>query len=143
MKKLSYIYPFFLLFIVIFICHFFTEKCADDIRYMHALDNQSYKEFISHHYFQWSSRILIDSTIVLLSRLNMWIWRILDSVFFVLIAYFIFKLFGGSSEKYSNYVICIFNASFSNMDAELDRLDCNYGNLYMAYFIRPICNDDI
>ena len=106
MKKYNNIYPFLLLLVVVFICHFFTEKGADDIRYMHALDDQSYKDFITRHYYQWSSRILIDSTIVLFSRSNIWIWRVLDSVFFVSIAFLIFKIFGKKDEKNLSSIIC-------------------------------------
>ena len=92
---------------VLLICHAFSERCADDIRYLHELDNKTYLEFIKEHYLTWSSRLIIDSSIVLFSKCNMWLWRIVDSFMFVLIAIMIDLIFGKDEQYRSGLISCL------------------------------------
>ena len=95
------------LFAILLICHAFSERCADDIRYLHELDNKTYIEFIKEHYLTWSSRLVIDSSIVLFSKCNMWLWRIVDSLMFVLIAMMIDLFWGKSQHGRSGSISCL------------------------------------
>lgn len=92
---------------VLLICHAFSERCADDIRYLHELDNQTYFAFLKEHFFTWSSRLIIDSSIVLFSKCDMWLWRIVDSLMFVLIAIMIDIIFGKNQQSKHGMISCL------------------------------------
>lgn len=64
--------------------------------FRHQLDSFSMKEYLAARYETWSSRLLIEAVLVLVSR-NMVLWKILDSVCWVFLAWALIWLF---PEKY-------------------------------------------
>ena len=101
------LYYYGALFAILLICHTFSKRYADDIRYLHELDNQTYIEFLKIHFFTNSSRLIIDSSIILFSKCNMWLWRIVDSFMFVLIAIMIDLIFGKDEQYRSGLISCL------------------------------------
>lgn len=88
-KKRAYL----LFFLIILIIHHFFNFMNDDITFFSkALDNSSLFTFISGRYNTWSSRIIIESFLVIISR-NIYVWRILNSLVIVLLVYSIEELF--------------------------------------------------
>ena len=98
--------PYVFLFLLLLLVHSNMGICSDDIVNQHRLDDQSLFAFIAHDYQHWSSRFLLNSLIAVLSRCNLWIWRIMDSAVFVLIAFMINKLFVRKYDFISNSIIC-------------------------------------
>lgn len=83
---------YFLLFGIVFIIHFFFHFSNDDVTYFsHVLDTMSLGEFIKLRYSTWTSRLLIEGLLVFISR-NIYLWRILDSLVFVLFIWCVQKL---------------------------------------------------
>ena len=83
---------YFLLFVIVFIVHFFFHFSNDDVTYFsHVLDTMSLGEFIKLRYFTWTSRLLIEGLLVFISR-NIYLWRFLDSLVFVLFIWCVQKL---------------------------------------------------
>lgn len=79
----------------------------DDVNYFSSiLNNMSIIDFVVHRYNAWSSRVIIEGLLSIVSR-NVFIWRVLDSLVIVLLVFSIDKLFGLSSKK-NGYLIVMF-----------------------------------
>ena len=60
--------------------------------FRHQLDHLSMKEYLLARYETWSSRLLIEAVLVLVSR-NVLLWKILDAVCWVFLAWALIWLF--------------------------------------------------
>lgn len=82
-----------LFFVIILIMHMFYNFSNDDVNYFNSiLDNKNIIDFVIERYNNWSSRVIIESLLVIVSR-NIYLWRVLDSLVIVLLVYSINKLF--------------------------------------------------
>lgn len=72
--------------------------------FRHQLDSFSMQEFLSARYETWSSRLLIEAVLVLVSR-NMLLWKILDSFFWVFLAWGMVWLFPKDQREKAAYLI--------------------------------------
>ena len=82
-----------LFFVIISIMHMFYNFSNDDVNYFNSiLDNKNIMDFVIERYNNWSSRVIIESLLVVVSR-NIYLWRVLDSLVIVLLVYSINKLF--------------------------------------------------
>ena len=89
-SNINYLYILF--FIGVFILHLFFRFSNDDINYFNTiLDKMSLNKFIIMRYNTWTSRIIIESVLVVISR-YIYLWRIIDSLMMVLLFYSINKL---------------------------------------------------
>lgn len=88
--------PYFLLFVFfsfLFFIHCFTKFGGDDTSYFSLmLDTYSLFSFLKMRYLSWSSRIIIEGFLVVLSR-HLYLWRILDSFIYTLLIYASNRLF--------------------------------------------------
>ena len=92
---------------IIFCMHFFFFFSGDDISYFSSiLDNYSLKDFLITRYNTWSSRVIIESILVVVSR-NIYLWRILDVCMIVLLVYSVNKIFFKESNS-KNIILCCF-----------------------------------
>lgn len=83
-------------FLLVLLVHQFMNFSNDDVNYFSSvLDKMSIFEFIGHRYNSWSSRVLIEALLSVLSR-NVFLWRVLDSLVIVLLVFSINKLFSKS-----------------------------------------------
>ena len=86
-------FPFLVMFIILFVCHFtFKLNFGDDVFFK----NINYKEifsWLSSRYNGWSSRVIIEFTLVSMLKLPSFVWCALNSMFIVLIAYSISRIF--------------------------------------------------
>lgn len=85
-------YPFIIFFAVMLVMHLVMGLNGDDIRYAKVLSNTTLADYMVYRYRYWSSRILIESVLVVLARENMIIWKILDCVIYTLGIYYAIKL---------------------------------------------------
>lgn len=98
-------FPFFLLFALELLAHFFmTMTIGDDIPF-----SEIYKTGVlsrlSWGYENWSTRLLIEGVYYNLYRFPFGIWKMIDSSLIVLIGYSISKLFVYSNKRKNNYII--------------------------------------
>lgn len=85
-------YPFILFFALMFIMHMIMGFNGDDVKFSKVLSNQTLAGYISYRYYNWSSRLVIESILVVLTRQNMFLWKILDCVIYTLGVYYAIKL---------------------------------------------------
>ncbi|MGN0412023.1 MAG: DUF6056 family protein [Lachnospiraceae bacterium] len=89
--SLSYL----ILFLVIFFLHILAkEGQQDDSWFATALEGTNLGGFLLYRYKRWSSRVLIEGLLVLLTGCSFWVWRILDSLIMCLGIYSIVELCG-------------------------------------------------
>ncbi len=86
-------YPFLLFFALMLLMHLVMGVNGDDIRYAKVLTNQTLVDYISYRYYNWSSRIVIESILIVLVRQNMIIWEIIDCVLYTVAVYYVIKVF--------------------------------------------------
>jgi hypothetical protein len=100
-KKYS---PFILFVGVILILHSIMGFNGDDIRYAKVLTNQTLIDYVNYRYYNWSSRVIIDGLIAVLTRYDMIIWKILDIIVYTLGVYYIIKLVNKNYSKKIAYI---------------------------------------
>ena len=91
--KLNSYLPYVLIFCMVLSYSFTTGLIKDDIWYGDALINRNIFSFLDFRYNTWTSRIIIEFCWGSLSIINLNIWRIINSLIFLLIPYSISKLF--------------------------------------------------
>lgn len=79
-NKIYFNKEYILLFVLVLFFHLFTKFQYDDVLFSKYLINSSFMEFLIDRYHGWSSRIIIESVLTLLTMQDMIIWRILDSL---------------------------------------------------------------
>ena len=93
-------YPFILFFVLMLVMHLVMGVNGDDIKYAKVLSNQTLVDYINYRYHNWSSRLVIESILVVLVRQNMIIWEILDCVLYTFAVYYAIKLFNHKDSKH-------------------------------------------
>lgn len=92
---------------IIFGMHFFFEFSGDDTAYFSSvLDSYTLKDFLISRYSGWSSRLIIETVLVLVSR-NIYLWRILDTCVIGLLVYSLNKIFFRESNYKNVLVTCL------------------------------------
>ena len=95
MKKAA---PFLVLFLTVLILHIilWEHPDLDTLRYFaRALKKRSFFEFLTMRYDSWSSRIIIEGTLVLLAK-RLALWKLLDTLVFLLLGLSLAKILTGS-----------------------------------------------
>ena len=87
--------PFCIMAIILLVIHYPINKTSDDLWFEKILDNQNIFNFLALRYNEWSSRIIIEAILVVLSntKVNIIIWKMIDILMFELLAYSIYYLF--------------------------------------------------
>ncbi len=93
-------YPFILFFVLMLLMHLVMGVNGDDIRYAKVLSNQTLVDYIGYRYYNWSSRLVIESILIVLARQNMILWEILDCILYTLAVYFSIKFVNLKNSKH-------------------------------------------
>ena len=93
-------YPFILFFVLMLLMHLIMGVNGDDIKYAKVLSNQTLVDYINFRYYNWSSRLVIESILVVLVRQNMIVWEIFDCVLYTFAVYYTVKLFNHKNSKH-------------------------------------------
>lgn len=96
-------YPYIIFFALMLFLHLFANIYRDDTAYSLALTERSMMDFLIFRYNTWTSRILIDGVIAILTRQNIIIWAILNSLLYTVSSYYVIKLV--NKRKIENIVI--------------------------------------
>ena len=99
--------PFVILFILMLILHAFIGLSNDDLYYKEQLDNMSLIDCLTLRYNTWSSRMIIETILLFIARIDINIWRIFDSLIYVLGCFVILKLVNKKDKKIINYIGCL------------------------------------
>ncbi|MFR9058248.1 DUF6056 family protein [Eubacterium callanderi] len=99
--------PFLFLFLAMLFLHSLTRGLqGDDLWFSNILNDQSIFEYWNWRYETWSSRLIIETVLIYLSMSKHWIWCLLDSLMFILLAYSISELFVSEDKKlYGNWIV--------------------------------------
>lgn len=103
-------FPLMVFFLAILFAHLFFKMDRNDDAYFLSLFNRSninfnlYMEFLKSRYTTWSSRSIIDAVLVIMVHFKT-LWKILDSLVFLLIASSISKLTNLSNDRSINFII--------------------------------------
>ncbi len=82
-----------ILFLGLFLLHMLALPLQnDDLRFAGILEETTLREFLVMRYSVWTSRLILETVIVLLTRGSIWAWRILDSALIVLGLYSVTEL---------------------------------------------------
>ena len=74
------------------------------ILHLKVLSNQTLVDYLHYRYYNWSSRLIIDGILVILARLDMIIWKILDVIIYTVGVYYIIKLVNKNYSKKIAYL---------------------------------------
>lgn len=113
LKKYYKYVPFIIFFVVLLIWHCKIPLMADDLTFKgiisrHPLFPLNGNSYLEYRYSSWSSRTLIEFNLGILLSLPGKIWKLLDSIVFVLIPFLITKI-SIDSEKLSNKKSIFYN----------------------------------
>lgn len=112
MKRIKKYLPFIIFFLISLFLHFIIKlNTGDDIWFSNVLNKQSIFEYLSFRYYNWTSRLIIETALVYLSR-NIFLWRILDSIVFALIPISISILFNKKKEFKLDIIIILLTLLF-------------------------------
>ena len=92
--------PFLVLGVFLFIFYASaTALFSDDLRFRESFwfDERDFLALIKYYYFNWSSRLLIMPVTIVLCQSNIWLWRILDLSFSLILVFNINYLFNKKS----------------------------------------------
>lgn len=98
-------FPFFVLALVIMFMHLFVYSNGDDDFFRIQLDNYTLIDYLIMRYNTWSSRIFVEILFVLITRIPLMIWSIMDTVIYTSIGLIISKIFNVKNEKSLNWLI--------------------------------------
>jgi len=103
------LFPYFCMFLILFVYHYFIQiTFGDEVDYFSKIVGQySLGEFLSSQYYEWSSRLLIETVLIYVSYWNVWIWKTLNIAFYLLILYSFSYLFNFKNKRLKNWLIFV------------------------------------
>lgn len=97
-----------ILFILQLVLNFFiTPDRYDDSWFIDQLENTSIIDFVKSRYYEWSSRVIIETVLCLILSLSRYVWIVLNSLMITLIGYSISKLFVKENKQEMNIMIAL------------------------------------
>ena len=100
-------YMFFILFAVVLIFFMKTTKNGDDLLYSRFLVDKSLKQFLIFRYENWTSRLIIETILVLIcSKVPYTIFCFLSSATYVIMTIILSKIFNKEQNKNINIFLC-------------------------------------
>lgn len=106
-KKLSTYLPFVFMFFFILFLHFYMKFGGDDIWFSKQISSLTHGNYICSRYNIWSSRIIIESILIIITKLNINVWRVIDSFMYVAATFIAIKLVNRNNKKIINYIGCL------------------------------------
>lgn len=92
-------YPIVVFFLLMLALHMIMGFLGDDVKYAKVLANHSLLDYMGIRYYNWSSRIIIESFLVILAKQNLLVWKILDTILYTLGAYLVIKFVNRDNNK--------------------------------------------
>lgn len=99
--------PFIIFFLLLLFLHIFMHFRCDDIFFSNRIQDNNFLGFISGRYQYWSSRIVIETILVLMTK-SMVIWAIVDTLLTTIGIYYLIKLVNANDKKIVQYGLLLF-----------------------------------
>lgn len=104
--KDSAAFPFFLLFLVYFAVHLLCTVNFNDDLVFAQIQQSDIPARLKWNYFNWSTRLVIEFVYYNLYHLPLLVWKLLDSLALVLIAWCILRLLAPAPTQRAAYLSC-------------------------------------
>ena len=123
---------------------------ADDVWFLDIAQNRDLIDYLFERYFSWTSRLIIETILLVLLRLPSIIWIVLDSLMFVLSYYSMIKILNSQKSLRINLVLFILFITFPFSffgSAGWYATTLNYVwplgfGLYSLSYIQPLYNEE-
>lgn len=112
-------FPFFILAFGMLVIHLVLPmNSGDDTYYSTVLNTIGLPAFLHYRYFNWSSRLVIETVMVLIAHFPQIIWRLADTAIMLLLGVSISKLAVNENRRINNWfiVILLFSYPLADMD---------------------------
>lgn len=127
--KIKKLLPFICFFFLFLFLHHFMNYSGDDIWFKKELTNKSILEFLQFRYNNWSSRLLIETVLVITVRNSIHIWRFLDSLLYTLTVYYMIDFVNPKKRK----SLVILGLSLALMYPYLEMSDAGWAATTLNY----------
>lgn len=105
-KKIWYlIFAYGLLALIFHFC-FLEVGGGDDLYFMTCLDDKTLGEFLFKRWNKWSSRLCIETVVVFVLKQAVWVWKVIDALISVLLAYLLFGVLYHKKENSKAPLLC-------------------------------------
>lgn len=94
------------LFALTFVIHMRIDHSVDDLWYKNVLDNYTLSDYLYERYFTWAGRMIPEAVGAIMAHIPIMIWRVLDSLFYVGIAWILGKILGDKN-NYVRLICCM------------------------------------
>lgn len=94
-----------LLFVLTMLVHMRIEHSVDDLWYANILDQYNLWDYLYERYFTWAGRMIPEAVGAIIAYLPIWIWRVLDSLIYVGIAWMLGRILG-EKNRYIRLICC-------------------------------------
>lgn len=105
-KKIWYLIFIYGLVTLIFHFAFLEVGGGDDIYFMTCLENKTLGEFLVKRWNKWSSRLVIETVVVLVLKQAVWVWKTIDVLVSILLAYLLFGILYHKKETSKAPLLC-------------------------------------
>lgn len=86
--------PYLVFFGLILIRHCFIDaNFGDDLWFSTVLNDKTLGTYLHWRYTTWSSRLIVEMILIFFAEKNIWLWRIADSLVFLLLMYSLSEVF--------------------------------------------------
>ncbi|MFV0412269.1 MAG: DUF6056 family protein [Oscillospiraceae bacterium] len=101
--------PFLVLWAILLACHLtFVMEAGDEVYYGNVLATTNLWSFSVYHYFNWSSRVLIELVLCVVAYLPKLVWRLMNPLVATVCALCLSKLAGAWKDTATNWLLCGF-----------------------------------
>lgn len=105
---------------IIFHAFFVNVGGGDDNYFMTCLNNRTLGEFYVKRWNTWSSRLVIETVVVMVLKQPLWLWKVLDVFASFVLAYLLFGILFHKKESGKAAIVCgifLFLYDFREMDS--------------------------
>ena len=98
----SNIIPYIILFTIMFIITSLKQNVRDDLIFQNfstIFEQPRILYFVRWRFFRWTSRVIIEILTVLIVRDFRWMWKFVDPIIYVILAYSIFRVFTNKNKS--------------------------------------------
>lgn len=92
-------FMFIVLFLLILIIQLPISFSSDDVWFSKQLNNNSLLDFLSFRYHNWTSRIIIETFLVIITRIDVIVLKALNALLFTVSIFIIIKLIKDKKDK--------------------------------------------
>lgn len=105
-KKIWMLLTAYAILTILFHFTYVKVGSGDDMYFMTCLDHRSLGAFLEKRWNTWSSRLIIETVVVLVLKQAVWVWKALDVLVSVCLAYLLFGMLFHKKEAGKGSLLC-------------------------------------